>query len=128
MSPSTTFARRVFLGAGVYGIASLLPQYFLEDWLGRHFPPALTHPELFYGFIGVTLAWQFALLLIAHDVVRFRPLMLVAATAKLLYVLPIVVLHAQGRVASIALATSAVDLVLVTLFLLAYWQTPAHSR
>jgi hypothetical protein len=41
------FFARVFLGAGVYGIIVLLPQYFLEAKLGRDFPPPLTHPEHF---------------------------------------------------------------------------------
>ena len=77
------FCSRVFFGAGIYGIAVLLPQYFMEAKLGRDFPPPLTHPEHFYGFIGVALAWQFVFLLIAHDVPRHRLLMLPAILEKL---------------------------------------------
>jgi hypothetical protein len=53
-----TFAKRVFFLAGVYGILALTPMYFLEARLGRDFPPPITHPEHFYGFVGVALAWQ----------------------------------------------------------------------
>ena len=57
------FSARVFFGAGIYGVVTLLPQIFLEAKLGRDFPPPLNHPEHFYGFIGVALAWQLVFLL-----------------------------------------------------------------
>jgi hypothetical protein len=41
-----TFAKRVFLIAGVYGVLVLAPQYFLEARIGRDFPPPITHPEV----------------------------------------------------------------------------------
>jgi len=55
---SVTFARRVFAAAGIYGVLVLAPQYFMEGRIGRDFPPPITHPEHFYRFIGVALAWQ----------------------------------------------------------------------
>jgi len=76
------FARRVFFWSGVYGLIVLLPQYFLEAKTGRDFPPAITHPEFFYGFIGVGLAWQVLFLIIAQDPVRYRPVMLCGALEK----------------------------------------------
>ena len=51
------FARYSFLIAGIYGLLSLSPMYFLEAKNGRDFPPAITHPEYYYGFMGVALAW-----------------------------------------------------------------------
>jgi len=42
--------------AGIYGIAVIAPQYFMEAQVGRDYPPAITHPEYFYGFVGVGLA------------------------------------------------------------------------
>jgi len=65
-------ARIVFRVAGVYGFLALLPQYFMEQQIGRDYPPPITHPETFYGFIGIALAWQAAFLVIARDPVRFR--------------------------------------------------------
>ena len=55
-----TFARVVFLIAGIYGFAVLVPQYFMEDLIARNYPPPLTHPEQFYGFLGLAMAWQCA--------------------------------------------------------------------
>jgi len=46
------FARRVYTVAGIYGLIVMLPQYFLEDRIGRDTPPPITHPEHFYGSSG----------------------------------------------------------------------------
>ena len=54
--PSDRFARRVFTGAGIYGLVCLVPMYGVERILGTMFPPPITHPEFFYGFAGVALA------------------------------------------------------------------------
>ncbi|TWU23634.1 hypothetical protein [Bythopirellula polymerisocia] len=56
MAAGEKFAKRVFFWAGVYGVILLVPQFFLEAQIGRDYPPAITHPEHFYGFIGVALA------------------------------------------------------------------------
>jgi hypothetical protein len=120
MTQATTFARRVFFWAGIYGIVVLSPQYLLENALGQQFPPPLTHPEHFYGFIGVALAWQFAFLLIARDVVRYRLFMLPAAAEKLLFALAAFVLYAQGRVAPLTVGAAVADLALATMFLIAF--------
>jgi hypothetical protein len=118
------FARRVFTGAAVYGIVALLPQYFLEDRIGRDFPPAITHPEQFYGFVGIALAWQFAFLVIARDPVRYRALMPVAVLEKVAFGGAALVLFAQHRVAWPVPVVGAIDLGLATLFLAAYRITP----
>lgn len=114
------FSKWIFIIAGIYGIAVLLPQYFLEDKLGRDFPPPLTHPEHFYGFIGVALAWQFVFLVIATDVPRYRPLMLPAILEKLSFGIAAPVLYAKGRVAMPVVGFGIVDLVLGTLFVAAF--------
>ena len=69
------FARRVYTVAGIYGLIVMLPQYFMADRIGRDTPPPITHPEYFYGFIGVVVAWQIAFLVMARDPQRFRALM-----------------------------------------------------
>jgi hypothetical protein len=121
MDKQHKFASRVFLGAGIYGVVALLPQYFLEQKLGRDFPPPLTHPEHFYGFIGVALAWQFVFLMIARDVPRHRPLTLPAVFEKLSFGVAAVVLFAQGRAAALVAGAGAIDLLLAGLFVLAFW-------
>ena len=47
------FARGVFLIAGIWGVAVLVPFYFRFDAVGREAPPAITHPEFYYGFLVV---------------------------------------------------------------------------
>lgn len=120
-----TFARRVFLAAAVYGVVALLPQYALEARIGRDFPPPITHPEHFYGFVGVALAWQVLFVVIARDPVRFRPAMPVAVLEKLAFGGAAVVLFLQGRLHAAILGAGLVDLVLAALFLAAFRLTPA---
>lgn len=117
------FARRIFLTAAGYGFVALLPQVFMEAKVGRDFPPPITHPEYFYGFIGVALAWQFLFVLIARDPVRYRPAMLPGALEKIAFGAAAVVLYMQGRLASATLGFGIVDLVFATLFLIAYQRT-----
>ena len=118
------FARYVFTIAGIYGIIVLFPQYFMEEQIGRDFPPPITHPENFYGFIGVALAWQIVFLLIAKDPVRYRPLMLVAVLEKLAFGPVAIVLYMQGRLHPLLLGAGVVDLLLGVLFAISYAVTP----
>jgi len=121
------FAKRVFFWAGVYGIVVLLPMFFLEEQIGRDFPPATNHPEQYYAFLGVALAWQFVFLLIARDPVRFRPIMLPAIAEKFLPAAAVLWLFAANRVNAMALAPFLVDLVLGVLFLVSYFRTTERS-
>jgi hypothetical protein len=121
------FSARVFLGAGIYGLAVLLPQYFLEGKLGRDFPPPITHPEHFYGFIGVALAWQFAFLFIACDVQRYRPMILPAILEKLSFGLAALVLYAQGRAVALVAGAGMIDLFLAVLFVIAFRASAATA-
>ena len=114
------FARWVFLIAGILGLTEILPLYFLENTIARAQPPAITHPGFYYGFIGVTLAWQVAFLIIATDPARYRPLLPATFLEKLLYPLAMLVLFAQGRVAARNLQTAVVDVVWLILFVVAW--------
>ena len=125
MTPGNRFARRVFLIAGIYGVLVVLPQYSLEARIGRDSPPPITHPEYFYGFIGVALAWQVAFLLIARDVQRYRLLMLPAILEKVTFGVAAVLLYANGRVSGSLVGGGIVDLILALLFALAFWATRA---
>ena len=70
MNNESKFPARVFLGAGIYGILVMAPQYLLETGIGPALPAPITTPEHFYGFVGLALVWQLAFLLIARDVRR----------------------------------------------------------
>lgn len=110
------FARRVFFVAGIYGLVVLLPQYFLEAEINRRYPPAITHPELFYGFVGVAVAWQVLFLILSRDPVRYRPMMIPAVLEKLTYAGATIVLFFQDRLAASLLPFGLIDLVLGVLF------------
>jgi hypothetical protein len=117
------FARWVFTAAGVYGVVVMLPQLFLEDRISRDNPPAITHPEYFYGFVLVTLAWQLAFLVIGRDPVRFRLLMPVAVLEKLPFAITMFAMVASGRVGAAILPFAAIDIVLGLLFAVSFWRT-----
>jgi hypothetical protein len=119
-----TFARRVFLVAGWYGIAVLAPQYFVELGL----PALIDRPEQFYGFIGVALAWQFVFLIVASDVMRYRPLMLASVLEKLSFGAAVAILYLWGRVSSGVLVAGALDLILGALFVAAFMATRESGR
>jgi hypothetical protein len=114
------FARRLFFCSGVYGILLLAPFYVLEQRVGRAFPPATNHPEQYYAFLGVALAWQFAFLLIARDPLRYRPLMIPAASEKLLSAGAVLWLFAVGRIAANVALPFLLDLLFGILFVIAY--------
>ena len=120
------FAKRVFIGAGIWGLLVVPPLFFLYDTVGRLNPPAITHPEYYYGFAAITTTWQIAFLVIASDPVRYRPLFPVAILEKLGWVITVSVLYAQGRVAANALPLGAADMLLGTLFAIAFAKTGAH--
>lgn len=121
------FAKIVFTVAGVYGLLVLVPQYFTEEKLGRDFPPPVSHPEHYYGFIGVAVAWQLVFLVIARDPARYRALMIPAVVEKVSFGAAVPVLFLLGRVAPLMLAPALVDLVLAALFTAAYFKTPARE-
>jgi hypothetical protein len=122
------FARLVFTAAGVAGLVILLPLYFMFEQLGTMYPPPINHPEMFYGFLAVTVAWQLAFLVIASDPVRYRPLMLPAMVEKFLYVATLVVLFQRGSITAAQLAPNGLDLLWGALFVLAFVKTKAGSR
>jgi hypothetical protein len=117
------FSRYVFLIGGIYGLLVVTPQYFMESWNGRTFPPPVTYPEYYYGFVGAIVVWHVLFLLISRDPARYRAMMPVAALEKLEFGAPILVLYSQGRAALPIVGAAVIDLILGALFLLSYWKT-----
>lgn len=120
------FSRTVFGIAGIYGIITLAPLYALEAWMNQAFPPPIAHPEHFYGFVGVALAWQLVFLLIARDPVRYRPVMLAAIVEKLSFGIAAWMLFFGGRLAIVSLGPASIDLALAALFFMAFRRTGAE--
>jgi hypothetical protein len=120
------FAKIVFLVAGIHGLLILTPMYFLEDKIGRDMPPAITHPENFYGFLGVALAWQVLFLVLSTDPVRYRPMILPSILEKVAWGSALVVLLWQGRLARSTFAIGSVDWIFAFLFIAAYFKTKSN--
>jgi len=114
------FARWIFGIAGVYGVISVGPLYFMEQAISRQDPPPITHPMFFYGFVGVTLAWQLFFFAIAREPARLRPAMPFAALEKLSFGVGAMVLYRQGRLDHGDLYFGGIDLVLAVLFILCW--------
>ena len=121
------FARIVFTIAAVWGFLVLPPLYWMEHRIGVEQPPALTHVEYFYGFIGVAVAWQFAFAIISRDPVRYRPLMLACMVEKFSFFIACIALAAQHRVPAQVFFFSCVDFCLGMAFIAAYLKTRTTS-
>lgn len=96
--------------------------YFMCSQIGKYSPPP-TDPELYYGFAGVTLAWQLAFFVIASDPARLRPMIIPSVVEKLSFVIAVVVLYSRSRITSVQLATGAPDTLLCVLFAVAFFKT-----
>jgi hypothetical protein len=118
------FAKYTFLIAGIYGLLALVPQYFMEEKNGRDYPPAITHPEYYYGFIGVAVAFQILFLIISRNPVRYRGAMIAAIVEKSSFAIAVPVLFMQNRVPTIILVFATIDLILGVLFIISFLKTP----
>jgi hypothetical protein len=119
------FAKIVFWCAGAWGLLVLTPMYFMYGRVGQYSPPYPTHPEFYYGFVGVTLVWQFVFFVIAMDPVRFRPTIIPSVLEKLTYVIALIVLYLQSRITALQLTTAGPDALLGLLFVIAFSKTPS---
>jgi hypothetical protein len=117
------FAKIVFRVAGIYGLLVLTPLYFLENKIGRDTPPAITHPEYFYGFIGVGLAWQFLFLVLSTDPMKYRAMIPPSILEKISYGIALAVLFSQHRLPVSVLVVGSGDWIFAFLFLAAYFKT-----
>lgn len=122
-----SFPRWVFRIAGIYGVLAIAPMFFLEERIGRDMPPPVNHPEYFYGFAGVTLAWQIAFLVISLDPVRYRLLMIPAIVEKFSFVIAAIVLLLQDRMPLPIFGGAMIDLVLGVLFVGAFVATAPRA-
>jgi len=117
------FAKIVFLIAGIYGFLVLTPIYFLENSIGQQTPPPITHPEYFYGFIGVGLAWQLLFLVLSSDPAKYRAMILPSIAEKISFGVALVILRFEHRIAASTMLVGSVDWVFAFLFLAAYFKT-----
>ena len=121
------FARWVFWIAGGTGVLMIAPMYFRESATNEMFPPDLNHPEYYYGFAGLCLAWHIMFLLIGIDPARYRPAMIPAMLEKLGWVAAVPVLVLKDRLSPTWLAFAAHDAFWLAMFIAAFWKTPRTS-
>ena len=117
------FAKKVFLIAGIWGVLVMTSMYFLFDIVGRQYPPPITHPDFYYGFVSITFAWQIVFLVISSDPLRHRPIMAAALVEKFGYIATLSVLYAQGQIQFGQFAVIVPDVVLGLLFIAAFLKT-----
>ena len=122
------FAKIVFWVAGIWGLLVLIPLFFIFDSISRNDPPPITHPGFYYGFASVALAFQFVFIIIAHDPMRFRPIIIPSVFEKLSYATALVVLYLQHRIHAADLLFAGTDFVLGLLFIAAFFKTRDVSR
>jgi hypothetical protein len=121
------FARWVFLVSGIYGVLVITPLYFMEAFIGKQTPPPISHPEFFYGFVGLGLAWQVLFLVVASDPQRFRRMMLPSILEKVSYGIALIVLHQQQRIPASSFRIGMVDWIWALLFTISFIRTPKSS-
>ncbi|HEX7358500.1 MAG TPA: hypothetical protein VF270_12385 [Ignavibacteriaceae bacterium] len=116
------FAKWTFLIAGIYGLLILIPQYFLETKNGIDYPPAINHPEYYYGFIGVAVAWQIVFLIISQNPAKFKLIILAAIVEKFSYGIAVIILFSQTRIVVPVLVVGLIDTMLGLLFIMSYFK------
>ena len=112
---------------GDLGGLIMTPLYFLFDYIGRSYPPPITHPDLYYGFVGVTLVWQVAFLIISTNPIRHRPFMLAAILEKAVYITTMAILYERGQLQLSQFAVAVPDSILGVLFVVAFVRTSQPS-
>ena len=116
------FARWVFLIAGIYGVIVMTPMYFAEPAMNAAGQP-MTHPEMLYGFVGITLAYQAVFFIISRDPARYRPLMLVSLWEKVSFGAAVWPLYLLGRTAGIVVVFATIDLFWMVMFAISWVRT-----
>ncbi len=121
------FAKAVYTVAGIYSILILTPFFFLYRQIGRYSPPAITHPEYFYGFVVVGLAFAVCFLIIAANPARLRPAMLATIVEKLGYGLASLCLFLAGRTPWQQMTFAVIDAIFGALFVVVYLTVPVQQ-
>ena len=122
------FARWVFISAGIYGIIIITPMFFSEAKMGMDFPPAVTHPEYYYGFGCVALACQILFLIIAINPVKYRLIIIPAILEKIPAGTAMIILFSQNRISSLMLSGGIIDLILGILFIIAFFKAKEEKQ
>jgi hypothetical protein len=116
------FASLTFKIAGIWGLAVIVPMYFLFNAIGRQNPPAMNHPQFYFGFLGVTLVWQLLFLMVSKEPARYRPLFPAAILEKLVFIVTMMVLAIAGQIRVTDAMVAVPDSILAVLFAVAIFK------
>lgn len=117
----------IYKVAGIYGLLVIVPMFFAENRIAIVDPPAITHPEFFYGFLCLCTVFQLLFLLISKDPIRYRPLIPLAILEKIPYGILIIFLFSNQRVSGMVLIGGLIDLFLSSLFIWSFFKTKELS-
>jgi hypothetical protein len=120
-------ARNIFRISGAYGILILAPQLFRESAFSAS-GAALDHPEFFYGFFLVSLAFQMIIIIISTDPLTYRPMMLAGFIEKGGHFSSCIFLFFRHRLATDMLIASSPDGLMLCLFIYCYIITSKQNR
>lgn len=90
----------IFWIAAIYGVLALLAGLLGEAQFNVASPPAVTHPEFYYGFHGLALVFQIVFVIIACDPLHYRLLIPVAILEKASFFIPCLLLWQADRLDS----------------------------
>lgn len=116
----------LFRIAGLYGVLVMPPQFFMEKGFGQKLPPPITHPEFYYGFLGVGFAFQILFFIIAQDPVRYRLTIIPSILEKASFAIAVFVLLSLSRAPSCMAGAAVIDATFGALFLLAFLKLPKN--
>ena len=122
------FAALTFRIAAIVGLLTILPMYFLYGAIGRADPPALNHPQFYFGFVGVTLAWQVLFWVLSTDPVRYRPMMIPAVLEKAGFLVAVLVLLSLKMMNAQQAIVTLPDAVMLAFFVAAFFKTSRNQN
>jgi hypothetical protein len=121
-------AKWIFLIAGIFGVLVTIPMALAEKAVEQIMPPAVHHPEFFYGFVLLNACWQVLYLFLSTDPIRYRPMMIPSFAAKASGVVALSWLLLQGRISDQWTVTIFIDGIWALLFVLAFWTAGRAAR
>lgn len=125
MKDPIAFARRFCRFAGWYGILGLIPLLFMETKFGSHYPPPVSHPEFYFGFISIALSWHVAFLILSRNPLAHRTFLIPAGLEKLAFASSCIALFTFGKAPSFVALFGGIDLCFAGGFFYAFWKLSA---
>lgn len=109
---AATFARRVLIGAAIYGFLAI-PQLYFTD-------APDPHRIMYFAFAGIALVFQGVFLVIARSPAKYAAFLPLCIFEKMSFGIPAVAFWTQGQVPDNLALGGAVDVLLGILFIVTW--------